>query len=234
VEREVLPNGRGALTVWPAPRLSLGPIAVPGDFSSAAFFVTAAILTPDSEVTIENVGLNPTRTSLLAVLTRMGADIEVEPTDMLGPEPVGRITARSSSLTACDVEGAEIPNLIDELPLFLLAAARARGVSRLRGACELRAKESDRLHVMAAMLQGLGVEVNELPDGMDVTGSPTTWRGAAIAAEGDHRMAMVGAIAGLISKDGVSVDDTACIAVSFPTFMDTLRQLGAPWREGCV
>jgi 3-phosphoshikimate 1-carboxyvinyltransferase len=231
VEREVLSDGRGAVTVWPLHRLHMDSVAVPGDFSSAAFFLVAAILTPGSEVTIDNVGLNPTRTALLDVLRRMGADIEVVPTEMLGPEPVGRIRARSSALQATDVKREEVPNLIDELPLFLLAAARAQGVSRLRGAAELRAKESDRLRVMAANLQSLGVNVREYPDGMDVQGALEPWLGADIAAQGDHRMAMVGAIAGLISGEGVVVDDTDCMAVSFPTFMAELVRLGAAWRE---
>ena len=231
VEREVLSDGRGAVTVWPLDALHMDSVSVPGDFSSAAFFLVAAILTPGSEVTIDNVGLNPTRTALLAVLHRMGADIDVVPTEMLGPEPVGRITARSSALQSTDVRHEEVPNLIDELPLFLLAAARAQGVSQLRGAAELRAKESDRLRVMAATLQSLGVNVKEYPDGMDVQGASEPWLGAGIAAEADHRMAMVGAIAGLISCKGVVVDDTDCIAVSFPTFTTELRRLGAVWTE---
>ncbi len=230
VERVARPDGRGAVTVWPVETLQMDHIAVPGDFSSAAFFLVAAVLTPGSEVVIENVGLNPTRTALLDVLCRMGAEIAVETTDMLGPEPVGRITARSSSLQACDISGPEIPNLIDELPLFLLAASRAHGVSHLRGATELRAKESDRLQVMATILQTLGVEVKELPDGMDVEGISAAWRGGDVAAQGDHRMAMVGAVAGLISQVGVTVDDTDCISVSFPTFMSTLRALGGEWE----
>jgi 3-phosphoshikimate 1-carboxyvinyltransferase len=142
---------------------------------------------------------------------------------------VGRITARSSTLRATDVGPAEVPKLIDELPLFLLAAARAVGVSRLRGAAELRAKESDRLSVMANILQNLRVRVKESTDGMEVEGASARWSGGAVAAEGDHRMAMVGAIAGLVSREGVAVDDTGCIAVSFPTFMPTLQSLGAGW-----
>ncbi|MCL5734764.1 MAG: 3-phosphoshikimate 1-carboxyvinyltransferase [Actinobacteria bacterium] len=231
VDREVLPDGRGAVTVWPLETFHIDSVFVPGDFSSAAFFLVAALLAPGSVITLDNVGLNPTRTALLDVLRRMGADIEVTQTQLLGPEPVGRIVARSSSLVATTVESSEVPNLIDELPLFLLAAARAQGWSHLRGAAELRAKESDRLRVMAGILAGLGVQVNELPDGMDVLGTPSPWRAGTVAAESDHRMAMVGAIAGLVSREGVTVDDTHCIAVSFPGFMSTLRDLGAVWLE---
>lgn len=231
VDQVSRPDGGREITVWPLERLTMSELTVPGDFSSAAFFVVAAVLTPASEVTIHGVGLNPTRTGLLDVLSRMGADIEVEPTDMLGPEPVGRITARSSSLVACDVNGPEIPTLIDELPLFLLAAARARGVSHLRGAAELRAKESDRLRAMATILESLGVSVTEHPDGMDVRGQSKPWTGAHVITHADHRVAMVAAVAGLISGEGVTVDDAACVAVSFPEFMGTLARLGASWHE---
>ncbi len=227
VERDLLADGCGRLTVWPLERLHMQHIAVPGDFSSAAFFVVAASLVPDSRLTIEGVGINPTRTGLLDVLRRMEASVEVASTDMLGPEPVGDITAASSALAATEVTPDEVPNLIDELPLFLLAAAAARGVSRLRGAQELRAKESDRLQVMATFLRGLGVAIDEYPDGMDVHGQPGLWRGGEAHAHGDHRMAMVGAVAGLASTDGVRVDDIDCIGVSFPDFIATLESLGA-------
>ena len=232
VDRESFADGRGAVTVWPLDGLRMGPVAVPGDFSSAAFFVVAALLVPGSEITIENVGLNPTRTALLDVLRRMGGDIDVTLLDAEGPEPLGRITARTSSLRATEVHAAEVPNLIDELPLFLLAAARSEGVSRLRGAAELRAKESDRLSVMASILRGLGVAITELPEGMDVTGASNDWMGTEVVTGGDHRMAMVGAIAGLLSRKGVRVDDKDCIAVSFPGFVSILEQLGASWTEG--
>ena len=117
------------------------------------------------------------------------------------------------------------PNVIDELPLFLLAAAKAEGVSRLRGAAELRAKESDRLRAMSRLLQSLGVEVVEHPDGMDVFGDPNGWAGGSIATEGDHRVAMAGAIAGAASKDGTLIDDADCIAVSYPDFVRDLEAL---------
>jgi 3-phosphoshikimate 1-carboxyvinyltransferase len=229
VVSRALADGRVGHTVEPVRRLQMGSIAVPGDFSSAAFLLVAALLVPGSEITVENVGLNQTRTALLDVLVRMGADIEVRPTEMLGPEPVGNLTARSSSLHAVEVGAIEVPNIIDELPLFLLAAARAEGISKLRGAAELRAKESDRLNAMAATLSGLGVNITEFPDGMDVEGTARPWRGGDVKAYGDHRIAMVGALAGLLSQEGTMVDDTACIDVSYPSFMDTIEQLGAEW-----
>lgn len=230
VEREGTPDGAGIVRVWPVEKLAARAVDVPGDFSSAAFFLVAALLHPDSAVEVAGVGLNPTRTGLLGVLERMGANITVEPGAGLGPEPVGKIAARSSPLEATDVEAGEVPTLIDELPLFLLAAAAAQGTSHLRGAAELRAKESDRLQATASLLRALGITVTEHPDGMDVCGSPGGWRGGAIQAEGDHRLAMVGAIAGALSTAGVLVDDVDCVNVSYPGFVETLLALGG----GCT
>jgi 3-phosphoshikimate 1-carboxyvinyltransferase len=225
VEREGRPDGPGTVHIWPVDRLSMETLAVPGDFSSAAFFLVAALLVPDSLVTVENAGLNPTRTGLLAILRRMGADLQVRPLPASGPEPAGSITARTSRLVATEVTAAEVPNVIDELPLFLLAAAKAEGVSRLRGAAELRAKESDRLRAMAALLQALGIRVTEHPDGMDVSGNPDAWEGGSVATEGDHRVAMAGAIAGAASRKGTTIDDAGCIAVSYPDFVRDLEAL---------
>lgn len=227
VEREGSANGPGVVRVWPAEKLRMDSLTVPGDFSSAAFFLVAALLIPGSRVTVTNAGLNPTRTGLLAILERMGAAIAVEAGPAVGPEPVGRITAATSALRAADVSADEVPNVIDELPLFLLAAARAEGVSRLRGAAELRAKESDRLRAMAALLVALGVEVREHPDGMDVVGRPQGWAGGGLVTEADHRVAMVGAIAGAASTKGTTIDDADCVAVSYPGFVSDLEALGA-------
>jgi 3-phosphoshikimate 1-carboxyvinyltransferase len=225
-EREGPSDGPGTVRLWPVERLKMESLAVPGDFSSAAFFIVAALLTEDSLVTIENAGLNPTRTGLLAILNRMGAVIEVETGQASGPEPAGRIAVRTSRLVATEVNAGEVANVIDELPLFLLAAAKAKGVSRLRGAAELRAKESDRLRAMSRLLRALGVEVVEYPDGMDVIGDPGGWGGGSIVTEGDHRVAMAGAIAGAASRDGTTIDDSACIAVSYPEFVRDLESLG--------
>jgi 3-phosphoshikimate 1-carboxyvinyltransferase len=240
VEREGAADGSGVLRVWPVERLKMNEVTVPGDFSSAAFFLVAALLTADSCVTVENAGLNPTRIGLLRVLRRMGASIAVEPqspaSETAPPdevytrvaedlEPVGRITACTSPLVATDVDADEVPNVIDELPLFLLAAARAEGISRLRGAGELRAKESDRLRAMARLLEALGVRVVEHPDGIDVTGDPRGWTGGRIATDGDHRIAMAGAIAGAASRTGTIIDDEGCIAVSYPGFLRDLEML---------
>jgi 3-phosphoshikimate 1-carboxyvinyltransferase len=226
VHQEAGEMGGQVVTVSPVERLKMSSVAVPGDFSSAAFPLVATLLVPESEVTLEQVGLNPTRTGLLDILLRMGARLAVQPGETPGPEPAGSITAWSSALTATDVGPDEVPNVIDELPLFLLAAARAEGVSHLRGAAELRAKESDRLLTMTRLLRGLGVEITEHRDGMDVAGDPRGWRGGGVTSSGDHRIAMVGAVAGLASHEGTQVDDIDCISVSFPGFVDTLRRMG--------
>jgi 3-phosphoshikimate 1-carboxyvinyltransferase len=230
VEREEGSDGAGTVSVWPVDSLRLDRVTVPGDFSSAAFLLVAALLVPGSELTVEGVGLNPTRTGLLAALVRMGADLDIEVTDAQASEPVGRVTARSSELTATEVEPDEVPNLIDELPALLLAAAKARGTTRLRGATELRVKESDRLSAMARLLSSLGVGVAEHADGLEVTGRPEGWRGGRVDTHGDHRLAMVGAVAGYASREGVTVDDALCMRVSFPGFADMLGELGAPWE----
>jgi 3-phosphoshikimate 1-carboxyvinyltransferase len=226
VEREGDPAGPGTVRVWPVESLHMGSLVVPGDFSSAAFFLVAALLIADSRVTVENAGLNPSRTGLLAVLERMGGAVATEAVLAGGAEPVGRITASTSELVATDVGADEVPNVIDELPLFLLAAAKAEGVSRLRGAAELRAKESDRLQAMAGLLRALGIRVVEHPDGMDVYGNPAGWAGGNIASEGDHRIAMAGAVAGAASADGTVIDDAECVAVSYPGFVSDLEGLG--------
>jgi 3-phosphoshikimate 1-carboxyvinyltransferase len=216
--------------VWPLERLKLPSVTVPGDFSSAAFFLVAALLTPGSEVRIEGVGLNPTRVGLLRALKRMGADLQVEQIDPATFEPVGNVTARYSELVSTDIHPDEVPGMIDELPLFLLAAAKASGTSRLRGASELRVKESDRLAAMQRTLSGLGAKVVEHADGLEVRGDPRGWEGGHVQTGADHRLAMVGAIAGSASREGVSVDDVQCVAVSFPGFVQTLCRLGCRWQ----
>jgi 3-phosphoshikimate 1-carboxyvinyltransferase len=227
VEREGAGDGPGLVRVFPVERLRLPSVAVPGDLSSAAFLIVGALLVADSHLCVEGVGLNPTRTGLLRVLERMGGDIQVEETEAEGCEPVGRITVRASELRATDVEAHEVPGMIDELPLFLLAAARAKGTSRVCGAGELRVKESDRLAAMAHMLASLGAGVVQHVDGLEVTAIPGGWKRGAVQTGGDHRLAMVGAIAGLASAEGVAIDNVECMRVSYPGFVETLQGLGA-------
>ena len=213
----------GAVSVRAAERLEPGAIVVPGDFSSAAFFLVAALLAPGSDVLLEGVGLNPTRTGLLAALGRMGAAIEVDEEDARGGEPVGRLRARSCELVATEVSGAEVPLAIDELPLIALAACFAEGTTRIRDAAELRRKESDRIATVAAALRALGGRVEPTGDGMEIEGGGL--RGGSVSAAGDHRVAMLAAVAGAASEQGVEVEGMEAAAVSYPGFEADLASL---------
>lgn len=213
-----------AIIVRPAARLEPGEIVVPGDFSSAAFFVVAALLVPGSEATIAGVGLNPTRTGLLAILERMGAGIEVEPEGERGGEPIGRVRVRPAELRGAEVGGADVPLAIDELPLVALAACFAEGTTTIRDAAELRRKESDRIATVTAALTALGGNVEASEDGMTIEGGGGL-RGGAIGSHGDHRIAMLGAIAGLASREGVEVEGMDAVAVSYPGFEADLASL---------
>ena len=197
-------NG-GTVSVRPVARLDPGAIDVPGDFSSAAFFIVGALLVPGSDVTLQGVGLNPTRTGLLTVLQRMGAELEVEVEGERGGEPSGRVRVRSSPLRGTQVAGGEVPLAIDELPLVALAACFAEGETTIRDAAELRRKESDRIATVTAALTALGATVEAGPDGMRVQGTGSV-AGGTVNSHGDHRIAMLGAIAGLASRDGVEVE----------------------------
>ncbi len=212
------------VTVEPAERLEPGAITVPGDFSSAAFFVVAALLVRGSEVRLEGVGINPGRIGLLGILTRMGAAIEVIETAAAGREPVATIVARSGPLRATRVSGGEVPLAIDELPLLALAACFADGETVVSGAEELRHKESDRIATVVDGLRGLGAEIEATGDGFAVTGTGGV-RGGMLDAAGDHRLAMLGAIAGLASNDGVEVAGMDAAAVSYPRFEADLGAL---------
>jgi 3-phosphoshikimate 1-carboxyvinyltransferase len=224
-EIDVTPHeGGNVVTVRPAERLEPGEIVVPADISSAAFFVVAALLVDDSEVVLREVGINPTRTGLLAILERMGAGIEIEPEGERGGEPIGTLRVRSAPLQATEVGGAEIPLAIDELPLVALAACFAEGTTTIRDAAELRRKESDRVETVTTALRALGGEVEPTADGMVVTGTGGL-RGGAIDSHGDHRIAMLGAVAGLASTDGVEVHGMAAAAVSYPGFEADLASL---------
>ncbi|MGH2826625.1 MAG: 3-phosphoshikimate 1-carboxyvinyltransferase [Actinomycetota bacterium] len=194
---------------------------VPGDISSAAFLLAAAALVPGSDLTIENVGLNPTRSGALEVMRRMGAAIEVQVTGERGGEPVGWVRARASYLTASDIEGEEIPSLIDELPLLAVLAANAEGRTVIRDAAELRVKESDRIAVMTEGLRILGVDCEATPDGMVIDG-PAHLAGGTVDSRGDHRTAMSFAVAGLGAAGSVKVEGWGCVNTSFPEFLDLL------------
>ncbi len=215
-----------AVSVWPAERLRPLSLDVPGDFSSAAPFLAAATLLPGSEVRIHGIGLNPTRTGFLHVLERMGARISVYRRRETGGEPVGDLEVSSAELVATEIRPEEVPLLIDELPLFAFVAAHARGESVVRGAGELRVKETDRIRAVTDALRAVGIRIREAPDGFRVRGVPSRPPGGGvIESAGDHRIAMLGALAGLVARDGVDVRDADCVAVSFPGFFDVLESL---------
>jgi 3-phosphoshikimate 1-carboxyvinyltransferase len=213
---------QGRVSVGPVESLRLGQISVPGDFSAAAPFIVAATLLPGSELTIHDVGLNPTRTGLLDVLERMGARVTTFHRQRSGGEPVGDVEVHSAELTATTVRPEEIPRLVDELPLFALAAACARGESRVEGARELRVKETDRIETVTTALRGLGIRIVPRDDGFRVRGVPTRPRGGAVSSQGDHRIAILGAVAGLVSSKGVDLEGPEAVAVSFPGFFELL------------
>ena len=200
-------------------------LQVPGDPSSAAFLVAAAVLVNDGEIEVRDVLLNPTRLGFVHVLRRMGAHIEIE-AHREHPEPVGTIFARSSSLHATTIEAHEVPSVIDELPLLALAATQAEGTTVIRGAAELRVKESDRIDAVARALQAMGVRIETFEDGFTVEG-PQPLAAAVIDPRRDHRIAMTAAVAGLISRGEVRVSDAGCAGVSFPGFYTQLQGLGA-------
>lgn len=199
-------------------------VTVPADISSAAFFIVAALLVPDSEILITNVGVNPTRTGILDILLKMGASIDLLNEREVSGEPVADILVRSSSLLGIEIGGNLVPRAIDEFPVLCVAAACAEGKTVLRDARELRVKETDRIAAMATNLTKAGVAVLETEDGMEITGTDTL-KGCIVDSFGDHRIAMSMLIAGLVATGETTVSDTDCIATSFPTFLELLEKV---------
>lgn len=203
-------------------------VSVPGDPSSAAFMVAAAVLVPGSDVLVRDVALNPTRTGFLRVLERMGADVRITSSSSAGAEPLGTIHVRSGAYLASTVISAdEVPTLVDEVPVLALVAGAAHGTTRFEGVGELRVKESDRLAAIVEGLKALGIAVWADEDTLEVTG-PGKFRGAVLDSRGDHRLAMCWALAGLIAAEPVTVERFEAVSVSYPTFADDLARLGAP------
>ena len=217
------------LTVTLSPLSSpLSPLSlsIPGDISSAAFPLVAAVLVDGSEITIERVGVNPTRTGLLDVLRAMGADIALGNEREQGNEPVADVTVRASALHGTEVSGHAVVRMIDEFPALAVAATQAHGETIVRDAAELRVKETDRIGAIASELRALGARIEPLPDGFIVEG-PTPLRGAAVDSHGDHRLAMALTVAGLIAAGETVVENTECITDSFPGFVELTQELDA-------
>ena len=196
---------------------------VPGDISSAAFWLVAAAAQPGARLMVRNVGLNPTRTGILAVLIRMGAHVN-EMVEISEGEPRGSVEVRGTRLKATTIGGKEIPNVIDELPILAVAAALAEGRTVIRDAKELRVKETDRIAAVAMNLRAFGVQVDEREDGMEIVGG-CPLRGAEVESFGDHRIAMSAAILGLFSEGQTIIHDTDCVATSYPGFYETLQSV---------
>jgi 3-phosphoshikimate 1-carboxyvinyltransferase len=210
-------------------RFTGGPITIPGDVSSAAYFIAAAMLLPESQLTIEDVGFNPTRVEFLWVLSLWGAEIDVSNVKIERHEPYGTIDVvggirESVGESERTLDQTMIPSLIDELPLLAVVGSQIDGGIRIRDASELRLKESDRLATTAANLRAMGAEVEEFPDGLSVSG-PTQLHGAQLDSHGDHRIAMAFSVAALLAKGESEISGAECVAVSFPEFFPLLESL---------
>lgn len=213
-------------------KLTAAPIDVPSDISSATFFLVAAAITPGSDLTLEHVGINPTRIGVINILKTMGADLELSNMHDVGGEPVADIRVRYTPLKGIEIDKEQVPLAIDEFPALFIAAANAEGVTRLRGAEELRVKESDRLQAMADGLTALGVENHLYDDGIDIVGRPDgqgidpSYGGGRIDSLGDHRIAMAFSVAGLRAGEEIVIDDCANVATSFPGFVQLANDVG--------
>ena len=214
-----------AVTVTPGNALQPQTLTVPGDFSSAAFLIVAASLLPGSAIALDHVSTNPTRTGLLDVLRAMGATIAVQPGGMAGGDPVGQVVVQSAPLGSVEVAGDTVVRMIDEFPVFMIAALHAEGQTTVREAHELRVKETDRIAVMSAELRKMGATIEERADGFAITG-PQRLHGAQLDGHDDHRVAMSLAVAALLADGPSVIHGAGCVANSFPGFASTLRALG--------
>lgn len=228
-------DDKGVITLPVGQKLEGCKVTVPGDISSAAFILAAAAIIPGSCVTVENVGLNPTRTGIIDVLKDMGADITIEETSK-GAEPIGNVTIKYTQLKATDlVKGEIIPRLIDEIPVIAVVAATASGRTVIKDAYELRVKESDRITLIVEGLKKFGIKIEETTDGMEIVGQEDLFTSATgLLTAGDHRIAMAFAVAGLKADGAVTFANDECISVSFPGFSSLFKQLGAQMTEGVV
>lgn len=204
-------------------KLTGAQVQIPGDISSAAFMIGAALITADSTVELTNVGINPTRTGILDVIEQMGADFDIEELETAG-ELAANLTIRSSLLKGIEIGGGLIPRLIDEIPLIALIATQAEGRTVIKDAEELRVKETDRISAVVAELSKMGADITATEDGMIING-PSQLRGASMKSYGDHRLGMMAAVAALIADGEVEIDDPECISVSFPNFVEEMNSL---------
>jgi len=216
----------GTVSLEATTALAAVDVDVPADPSSAAFFAALAAMADGGALLLTDVCVNPTRTGFLQLLRRMGARVEILEETVRGGEPVATLRVTAGALVGVDIGGYEVPSMIDELPLAACLAARAEGTTRITGAGELRVKESDRIATVVSNLRALGVDAEELPDGMVVQGSRTPLRGA-VTTRGDHRIAMAFGVLGATEGAAVEIDDRACTDVSFPGFWDLLAQAAA-------
>jgi 3-phosphoshikimate 1-carboxyvinyltransferase len=214
-----------SVTLEPAGALRLDEVVVPGDFSSAAPLLVAAALVPGSDLTIHDLGVNQRRTGLLDVLERMGARVAVFERRRIGGEPVASVQVQPGELVATEIGASEVPGLVDELPLVALLASHARGETRVSGAGELRVKETDRIEAVTDGLRSFGAHIHSREDGWEINGVPTRLKGGRIDARGDHRIAMLGAVAGLASREGVEIVGAETVAISFPGFFQLLESV---------
>jgi len=208
-------------------KLSPVELDVPGDFSSAAYLIALAVMIPGSSLLVKNVGINPTRTGFLSLLERMGAHIALHEKESRGPEPVGDIEVKYSLLRGISITGDEVASAIDELPLMAVMATQAQGRTSISGAYELRVKETDRISAITEGLRNLGAEIEEEEDGLSLTG-PVRLRGANCGSQGDHRIAMSLAVAGLVAEGRTTIAGPECVDISFPGFMSLLEEVISP------
>jgi 3-phosphoshikimate 1-carboxyvinyltransferase len=221
----VTENGKTVIAIEGGKKISARPFVVPGDPSSAAFFIVAALIVPGSEILITNVGLNPTRIGFLSVLQKMGASIIIENERTIGGEPIGDLIVRHSEMTTdITLHGPLIPNVIDEIPILSIAAAFSRGSFEVRGAQDLRNKETDRIHAVCTNLRKLGLTVEEFPDGFAFE-SKMDLLSSEFNSFDDHRIAMAFGIAALALPGESSIIDPECVSISFPTFWETIRSI---------
>ncbi len=217
-------SSHASASIWPQPKLSGQKIDVPGDISSAAYFIAAGLLVPGSEILIQNTGVNPTRDGILRAAEAMHADIKKLNLHEVSGEPVCDLLVKSSGLSATVIEGDLIPALIDEIPVIAIMAAYAEGTTVIKDAAELKVKESDRIETIVSNLKAMGADIEATDDGMIIHGGRPLHH-AVIDPHGDHRIAMAFSIAGLLAEGGVEITDTGCVAVSYPKFYQDLTSL---------